>query len=134
MPLSPFDVLAPYQTRAKIRRLDHWTELQTAPPVQHALTQDKSPQRVPASVPAPEPEIVPAATESVRPEVPAPEAPGSETPVPADAEPAPESTPARVPAVQPVLPQPQHRFYDQIIRKHTAAAARSVLTPATFRS
>lgn len=131
MPLSPFDVLAPYQTRAKMRRLDHWTELQTTPPVQHALTQDEPLQRVPAVVPAPEPEIVPAVAESVQ-----PEAPISEASVPAAAAPAPELTPTDVPAVQPVLPQPQpqHRFYDQIIRKHTAAAARSVLTPATPRS
>ena len=125
MPLSPFEVLAPYQNQTRL--LDRWAQLQAVPAAQHPLplepqepvqpapadpqTHSASALEEPAATAQPEPDDDALAKSPDEPAVPVP----SELITP------------------PAQMRIQRRFYDQIIQKHTAAAARSVLTPATRR-
>lgn len=123
MPLSPFDVLAPYQNRTRL--LDRWAQLQAVPAAQHPLpleTQEPvdTVQTEPQAQSASDPDK-PAAAAEPKPVDDAWDGSDGEAAVAAVSEPLPPPAQLRI----------QRRFYDQIIQKHTAAAARSVLTPAT---
>ena len=125
MPLSPFEVLAPYQNQTRL--LDRWAQLQAVPAAQHPLPLEPQEPVQPApadpqthSASAPE---EPTATAQPEPDDDTWDGSDGEAAVAAVSEPLPP----------PAQPRIQRRFYDQIIQKHTAAAARSVLTPATRR-
>lgn len=125
MPLSPFEVLAPYQNQTRL--LDRWAQLQAVPAAQHPLPLEP---REPVEPTPSEPQTQSASA----PDEPAPTA----QPEPEDDALAKSPDEPAVPDLSEPVPPPaqlriQRRFYDQIIQKHTAAAARSVLTPATRR-
>lgn len=125
MPLSPFDVLAPYQNQTRL--LDRWAQLQAVPAAQHPLPLEPqeafdTPATEPQEQPAPEPDE-PVTTAEPEPNDDALAESAVEPAVPALSE----------PITPPAQMRIQRRFYDQIIQKHAAAAARSVFTPATRR-
>ena len=106
MPLSPYDVLAPYNTLNRTQQLDRWTQLQTVPPAQQNLPlEPASSTAFDIASPCATPDITPAE------DVPC-------------AEPSPAIQPPSAPFRE---PPHSHRFYDQILKKH--AAARQFASP-----